>query len=129
MAQNPQGPSAIVPIPGTTVMAHMVENTGAAAVRFTPAELAELNTAVRAIEIRGARLPEQVLDQLRSHMARARANGVTQQELIEAITHLAFYSGWPNAFTAVGVVAREVFNAETRKVDRCAWRRRGQRSQ
>ena len=51
-------------------------------------------------------------DQLRSHMARARTNGVTQQELTEAITHLAFYSGWPNAVTAVGV-AREVFHAET----------------
>ena len=51
-------------------------------------------------------------DQLRSHLARARANGVTQEELIEAITHLAFYSGWPNAVTAVGV-AREVFHAET----------------
>ncbi len=51
-------------------------------------------------------------DQLRSHLARARTNGVTQQELIEAITHLAFYSGWPNAVTAVGV-AREVFHAET----------------
>jgi aryl-alcohol dehydrogenase-like predicted oxidoreductase len=63
MAQkpDPQGPTAIVPIPGTTVMDHMVENTGAAAVRFTPAELTELNTAVRAIEVRGARLPEQVL--------------------------------------------------------------------
>jgi 4-carboxymuconolactone decarboxylase len=50
-------------------------------------------------------------DQLRSHLARARANGVTQQELVETITHLAFYSGWPNAVTAVGV-AREVFHAE-----------------
>jgi aryl-alcohol dehydrogenase-like predicted oxidoreductase len=57
MAQKPW----IVPIPGTTVMDHMIENTGAVAVRFTPAELTELNTAVRAIEIRGARLPEQVL--------------------------------------------------------------------
>src|SRR5436190_655953 len=57
MAQKPW----IVPIPGTTVMDHMVENTGAVAVRFTPAELTELNTAVRAIEVRGARLPEQVL--------------------------------------------------------------------
>ena len=47
-------------------------------------------------------------DQLRSHLARARANGVTQEELIEAITHLAFYSGWPNAVSAIGV-AREVF--------------------
>jgi 4-carboxymuconolactone decarboxylase len=47
-------------------------------------------------------------DQLRSHMARARDNGVTEQELIEEITHLAFYAGWPSAVTAVGV-AREVF--------------------
>jgi 4-carboxymuconolactone decarboxylase len=47
-------------------------------------------------------------DQLRSHIARARDNGVTQEEVVETITHLAFYSGWPNAVTAVGV-AREVF--------------------
>jgi 4-carboxymuconolactone decarboxylase len=47
-------------------------------------------------------------DQLRSHLARARENGVTQEELIETITHLAFYAGWPNAVTAIGV-AREVF--------------------
>ena len=47
-------------------------------------------------------------DQLRSHMTLARQNGVTEQELVETITHRAFYSGWPNAVTAVGV-AREVF--------------------
>ena len=47
-------------------------------------------------------------DQLRSHLARARDNGLTEEELVEAITHLAFYSGWPNAVTAVGV-ARDVF--------------------
>lgn len=52
-------------------------------------------------------------DQLRSHMRRALANGVTREELIEAITHLAFYTGWPNAIIAVGV-AREVFNAPGR---------------
>ena len=57
LAQKPW----IVPIPGTTVMAHMVQNTGAAAIRFTPAELAELNSAVRAIEVRGQRLPDAVL--------------------------------------------------------------------
>ena len=51
----------IVPIPGTTVMAHMLENTGAADVRFTTGELAELDAAVRGIEIRGQRLPDQVL--------------------------------------------------------------------
>ena len=57
MAQKPW----IVPIPGTTQMAHMIQNTGADAVRFSPSELSELNAAVSAIEIRGARLPEQVL--------------------------------------------------------------------
>jgi 4-carboxymuconolactone decarboxylase len=47
-------------------------------------------------------------DQLRSHLARARENGVTEEELIEAITHLAFYAGWPSAMTAISV-AKEVF--------------------
>jgi aryl-alcohol dehydrogenase-like predicted oxidoreductase len=57
LAQRPW----IVPIPGTTQMAHMVENSGADDVRFTSSELTELNAAVRAIEIRGQRLPDQVL--------------------------------------------------------------------
>jgi len=57
LAQKPW----IVPIPGTTQMAHMVENVGAAAIRFTPAELAEFNAAASAIGIRGARLPDSVL--------------------------------------------------------------------
>ena len=47
-------------------------------------------------------------DQLRSHLALARQNGVTEEEIVEAITHLAFYAGWPNAITAVSV-ARDVF--------------------
>ena len=47
-------------------------------------------------------------DQLRSHLVRARENGLTQEELVETITHLAFYSGWPNAVTAIAV-ARDVF--------------------
>jgi 4-carboxymuconolactone decarboxylase len=49
-------------------------------------------------------------DQLRSHLALAKQNGVTEEELSEAITHLAFYAGWPSAMTAAGV-AREVFRA------------------
>ena len=57
MAQKPW----IVPIPGTTVMQHMVENSGAAGVRFTPTEISELNSAVRAIEVKGQRLPDAVL--------------------------------------------------------------------
>lgn len=57
LAQKPW----IVPIPGTTQMAHMLENTGATAIRFSPAELAELTSAANAIEVRGARLPDAVL--------------------------------------------------------------------
>ena len=57
LAQKPW----IVPIPGTTQMAHMLENIGAADVRLSSTELAELNSAVSAVQIRGARLPEQVL--------------------------------------------------------------------
>ena len=48
-------------LPGTTQMAHMLENIGAAAVRFTPPDLGELNASVSAIKIEGARLPDGVL--------------------------------------------------------------------
>ena len=48
-------------------------------------------------------------EQLRSHFMRARENGVTQEELVETITHLAFYCGWPNAINALNV-AKEVFD-------------------
>ncbi|HTP43728.1 MAG TPA: carboxymuconolactone decarboxylase family protein [Candidatus Acidoferrum sp.] len=48
-------------------------------------------------------------DQLRFHLTRAVENGVKEQELVEAITHLAFYSGWPNAMTAV-LIAKELFS-------------------
>ncbi|HUK59885.1 MAG TPA: carboxymuconolactone decarboxylase family protein [Stellaceae bacterium] len=50
-------------------------------------------------------------DQLRGHLQRALVNGVTKDELIELITHLAFYSGWPTAMSAAAL-AKEVFEAE-----------------
>ncbi len=48
-------------------------------------------------------------DQLRFHLGRAVENGVKKEELIEAITHLAFYSGWPNAVSAM-TIAKEIFS-------------------
>jgi aryl-alcohol dehydrogenase-like predicted oxidoreductase len=51
----------IVPIPATTQMPHLVENIGASALPFTPAEIAELNRPVSAVQIRGARVPDAVL--------------------------------------------------------------------
>ena len=46
-------------------------------------------------------------DQLRSHLALANRNGLTREELAEAITHLAFYTGWPNSVMAA-TLAKEV---------------------
>jgi len=48
-------------------------------------------------------------EQLRAHLERARANGVTKDEIVEVITHLAFYAGWRNAVNAVAI-AREVYH-------------------
>lgn len=50
-------------------------------------------------------------EQLRYHLSHAKNNGVTETELIEAITHLAFYAGWPKAMTAANV-AKQVFENE-----------------
>lgn len=47
-------------------------------------------------------------EQLVSHLRLAQANGLTQDELIETITHLAFYCGWPRAMSAINV-AKTVF--------------------
>lgn len=40
-------------------------------------------------------------DQLEYHLRRALENGLTAEELVAAITHLAFYAGWPAAMTAL----------------------------
>ena len=57
MAQKPW----IVPIPGTTQMAHMIQNVGASSVAFSPDELKELNASVSSIQIQGKRLPDMIL--------------------------------------------------------------------
>ena len=48
-------------------------------------------------------------EQLRFHLNKALENGLKKEELIEVITHLAFYSGWPNAMSAI-MIAKEVFS-------------------
>lgn len=58
MAQKPW----IVPIPGTTQMAHLLDNIGADNVRFSADELKQFNTELSKIEIKGERLPKFVLD-------------------------------------------------------------------
>ena len=48
-------------------------------------------------------------NELPFHLKKALENGVTRYEIIEMITHLAFYSGWPTASTAL-TIARHVFD-------------------
>ncbi len=52
-------------------------------------------------------------EQMNFHFPRALENGVTKEELIELITHLAFYAGWPNAMVAVAK-AKELFGPAAR---------------
>ncbi len=49
-------------------------------------------------------------NELPAHLERALGNGVTQEELIEVITHMAFYAGWPTAMSAAAR-AKDVFDA------------------
>ena len=48
-------------------------------------------------------------DQLRSHIKLGLQNGLTKDEIVETITHMAFYSGWPSAVSSVAI-ARDVFD-------------------
>lgn len=50
-------------------------------------------------------------EQMNYHFPLAITNGVTQQELVELITHLAFYAGWPCAMSAIAK-AKELFGAK-----------------
>jgi len=50
-------------------------------------------------------------EQLTAHLRRAKENGLTEDELKEAIIHLAFYAGWPRAMSAIGV-AKRLFEPE-----------------
>ncbi|MEV5612776.1 carboxymuconolactone decarboxylase family protein [Streptomyces sp. NPDC052225] len=45
-------------------------------------------------------------EQLPYHLGKALENGLSVEELSEAITHLAFYAGWPNAMTAITQLKR-----------------------
>ncbi len=50
-------------------------------------------------------------EQMTFHFPRALENGVTREELVELITHLAFYAGWPNAVSAITKV-RELLGSK-----------------
>lgn len=52
------------------------------------------------------------VNELPFHVKYALENGVTRDEIVELVTHLAFYSGWPTAATAIGIVRRAFDEAD-----------------
>ena len=56
-----------------------------------------------------ASLLTQGAPQLEAHLKLAKQNGVTKDEIVELITHLAFYAGWPKAWSAFAL-AKDVFD-------------------
>ncbi|QTL51149.1 MULTISPECIES: carboxymuconolactone decarboxylase family protein [Priestia] len=48
-------------------------------------------------------------EQLTPHLQKAKKNGVTKDEIVEVITHLSFYAGWPKAWSAFNI-AKQIYN-------------------
>ncbi|GEQ48585.1 carboxymuconolactone decarboxylase family protein [Tetragenococcus koreensis] len=58
-----------------------------------------------------ASLLTQGVPQLEAHLNMAKQNGITKEEIVEVITHLAFYTGWPKAWSAFNL-AKEIFDED-----------------
>lgn len=54
------------------------------------------------------------MEQLTPHLLRAKANGLTKEEVAEVITHLAFYAGWPKAWSAFNL-AKKIFDEDKKE--------------
>lgn len=48
-------------------------------------------------------------EQLKAHLSIGKQNGITKAEMVEIITHLAFYTGWPKAWSAFNL-AKEIYH-------------------
>lgn len=71
-------------------------------------ERAELSPRDRSLITVAALIANGNTEQLPSHLNRAKSNGLSETELVEVMTHLAFYAGWPRAISAI-LVAKDVF--------------------
>lgn len=65
---------------------------------------AELSPRDRSLATISALLSGGNLEQLPAHMRIGLANGLTQEEIVEVITHLSFYCGWPKAWSAFNIL-------------------------
>lgn len=67
---------------------------------------AELSARDRSLITCASLMSQGLFPQLEGHLGRARTNGVTKQEIVETITQLAFYAGWPKAWSAFSLVRK-----------------------
>ncbi len=69
----------------------------------------KLSLKLRSIVTISALIGKGITDNsLKYHLTTAKQNGVTQEEMAEILTHIAFYAGWPNAWAAFNM-AKEVY--------------------
>lgn len=71
----------------------------------------ELSLRDRSLITCSALMAQGLFPQLEAHMRIAQTNGVTKDEMVALITHLAFYSGWPKAWSAFGL-AKKIYGTE-----------------
>lgn len=62
----------------------------------------------RSIITLSALISKGATEQLSFHFHRAKENGISKEEVSALITHLAFYVGWPNAWSAFNI-AKEIY--------------------
>ena len=78
---------------------------------------AELSLKLRSIVTVSALIGKGITDSsLKYHLMSARKNGVTNSEMAEILTHVAFYAGWPNAWAAFNM-AKEVYADESAQAE------------
>jgi 4-carboxymuconolactone decarboxylase len=65
----------------------------------------ELPARQRSLVTCASLMSQGLFPQLETHLRMARDNGVTREEIVETFTHLAFYAGWPKAWSAFSLVA------------------------
>lgn len=66
----------------------------------------ELNPRDRSMITVTALITKGAFEQLPYHMQTAKKNGITKEEIVEVITQLAFYVGWPNAWSAFNIAKK-----------------------
>jgi 4-carboxymuconolactone decarboxylase len=72
-------------------------------------ERAELSPRERSLVTISSLIALYRTNELPFHLNKGLENGLTKEEIVEVITHLAFYSGWPTAMTALQI-ARKTFD-------------------